>query len=75
MILFTLLIKGDTPQGLTLVRTIKEKLGDLNNMIQASINNAERVGMQRPDPCFLGKIDQAKRWLANPMFDDRKLGK
>ncbi|CAD5126155.1 DgyrCDS14323 [Dimorphilus gyrociliatus] len=66
--------KGDTPQALTIIRTIKDKFGELNDMIQKSISNAERAGMQRPDPSFLGKLDQAKRWLANPMFDDRRLG-
>jgi len=66
--------QGATPQAEGLARSIRQKLGELNNMVQTAVSNAEKYGLQQPAHTVAGRLEQARRWLANPSVDDRGLG-
>ncbi|KAJ1525125.1 hypothetical protein ONE63_009964 [Megalurothrips usitatus] len=66
--------KGATPQAEALARGIQDKLGELCTLLTRAVNNVEKSGMQQPAHTVMGRLEQAKRWLANPERDDRGLG-
>ncbi|KAK4035676.1 vinculin [Daphnia magna] len=66
--------QGATPQAEGLARSIRHKLGELNNLVQTAVANAEKYGIQQPAHTVAGRLEQARRWLANPSVDDRGLG-
>lgn len=66
--------QGATPQAEGLARSIRQKLGELNHMVQTAVQNAEKYGLQQPAHTVAGRLEQARRWLANPSVDDRGLG-
>lgn len=66
--------QGATPQAEGLARSIRQKLGELNNLVQTAVQNAEKYGVQQPAHTVAGRLEQARRWLANPSVDDRGLG-
>ena len=66
--------QGATPQAEGLARSIRQKLGELNTLVQTAVQNAEKYGVQQPAHTVAGRLEQARRWLANPSVDDRGLG-
>lgn len=66
--------QGATPQAEGLARSIRQKLGELNGLVQTAVQNAEKYGVQQPAHTVAGRLEQARRWLANPSVDDRGLG-
>lgn len=66
--------QGATPQAEGLARSIRQKLGELNALVQLAVQNAEKYGIQQPAHTVAGRLEQARRWLANPSVDDRGLG-
>ena len=66
--------QGATPQAEGLARSIRQKLGELNGLVQTAVANAEKYGLQQPAHTVAGRLEQARRWLANPSADDRGLG-
>lgn len=66
--------QGATPQAEGLARSIRQKLGELNTLVQTAVANAEKYGLQQPAHTVAGRLEQARRWLANPSADDRGLG-
>lgn len=66
--------QGATPQAEGLARSIRQKLGELNSLVQTAVQNAEKYGIQQPAHTVAGRLEQARRWLANPSVDDRGLG-
>jgi len=66
--------QGATPQAEGLARSIRQKLGELNVLVQTAVSNAEKYGLQQPAHTVAGRLEQARRWLANPSADDRGLG-
>jgi len=66
--------QGATPQAEGLARSIRQKLVELNQLVQTAVQNAEKYGVQQPAHTVAGRLEQARRWLANPSADDRGLG-
>jgi len=66
--------QGATPQAEGLARSIRQKLVELNSVVQTAVQNAEKYGLQQPAHTVAGRLEQARRWLANPSADDRGLG-
>ena len=66
--------QGDSPQAEALAKGIEQKLNELNGLVLKAVTNAERSGMLQPAHTNTGRLEQARRWLANPSADDRGLG-
>ncbi|XP_049952820.1 vinculin isoform X4 [Schistocerca serialis cubense] len=66
--------KGATPQAECLARGIQEKLSALQSLVGRAVQSVERSGVQQPAHTVTGRLEQARRWLANPERDDRGLG-
>lgn len=66
--------QGATPQAQGLARSIRQKLGELGDLVRTAVENAEKYGVQQPAHTVAGRLEQARRWLANPSADDRGLG-
>ena len=66
--------QGDSPQAESLAKGIEQKLNELNGLVLRAVTNAERSGMLQPAHTVTGRLDQARRWLANPSVDDKGLG-
>lgn len=66
--------KGATPQAECLARGIQDKLGLLHSVVASAVQSVERSGVQQPAHTVSGRLEQARRWLANPERDDRGLG-
>lgn len=67
--------QGATPQAQSLARGIEQKLKELNALVGRAIQNLERSGVQQPAHTVAGRVEQAQRWLSNPGFNDKGLGK
>ncbi|ODM94730.1 Vinculin [Orchesella cincta] len=66
--------QGDSPQAESLARGIEQKLAELDGVVLRAVTNAERSGILQPAHTVTGRLEQARRWLANPGADDRGLG-
>ena len=66
--------QGATPQAEGLARSIRQKLGELKDLVKTAVDNAEKYGPYQPAHTVAGRLEQARRWLANPSIDDRGLG-
>ncbi|XP_055386450.1 vinculin [Condylostylus longicornis] len=66
--------KGHSPQAETLAREIRERLGNLEHVIQNAVAGVDKAGLQQTAHTVRGRLEQACRWLANPNVDDKGLG-
>ncbi|CAG0899150.1 unnamed protein product [Darwinula stevensoni] len=66
--------QGRSPQAQSLADSIGQKLKELDALIARAIVNVEKSGMTQPAHTVAGRLEQAKRWLANPTVDDGGLG-
>lgn len=66
--------QGDSPQAESLARGVEQKLAELDALVLRAVTNAERAGILQPAHTVTGRLEQARRWLANPSADDRGLG-
>jgi vinculin len=60
---------------MSLARGIQQKLHELQDRCGRAVVATERSGVRRPAHTVAGKLEQAQRWLANPAFDDKGLGR
>ncbi len=67
--------RGATPQAEALARGAEARLGEIMATVQQAISRVEKSGVQQPAPTVSGRLEQARRWLEQPMVDDRGLGK
>jgi len=65
---------GDSPQAESLSRAIEQKLNELTGLVVRAVTNMERSGILQPAHTVTGRLDQARRWLANPSVEDKGLG-
>lgn len=66
--------QGDSPQAESLSRAIEQKLNELTGLVLRAVSNTEKSGILQPAHTVTGRLDQARRWLANPSVDDKGLG-
>jgi len=65
---------GHIPQAESLAKGIEQKLQELNGIVVRAVVNAERSGILQPTHTVTGRLEQARKWLANPSMDNRGLG-
>ncbi|XP_043196752.1 vinculin-like isoform X6 [Amphibalanus amphitrite] len=58
--------QGATPQAQTLARSVQSQLAALQDRVHAAVANVERSGVQQPAHTLSGRLEQARRWLAEP---------
>ena len=59
---------------MSLARGIQQLLRDLQDRCQKAVLSTDRSGLRKPAHTIVGKLEQAQRWLANPVVDDKGLG-
>ncbi|CAH0548930.1 unnamed protein product [Brassicogethes aeneus] len=66
--------KGATPQAESLARSIRDKLGHLQQAVMNAVVNVDKAGLQQTAHTVQGRLEQARKWLSNPGQDDKGLG-
>lgn len=66
--------KGTSPQAESLAREMIDRLGDLEQTILHAVMNVDKAGLQQTAHTVQGRLEQAIRWINNPMSDDKGLG-
>ena len=66
--------KGTTPIAENMARDIRDKLGNLEQSVLNAIMGVDKAGLQQTAHTVQGRLEQACRWLQNPMQDDKGLG-
>ncbi|KAJ8956385.1 hypothetical protein NQ318_015123 [Aromia moschata] len=67
--------KGATPQAESVARSIREKLGDLQQAVMNAVLAVDKAGLQQTAHTVQGRLEQARKWLSNPGQDDKGLGR
>ncbi|XP_025834291.1 vinculin isoform X2 [Agrilus planipennis] len=66
--------KGATPQAESLARSIRDKLGQLQQAVLNAVVAVDKTGLQQAAHTVQGRLEQARKWLSNPAHDDKGLG-
>lgn len=66
--------KGNTAQAESLARDIREKLSDLQSLVQHAVVGVDKAGVQQTAHTIQGRLEQAVKWLQHPEINDGGLG-
>lgn len=67
--------QGNTPEALQLSSAISAKLSQLQSLVNDATQDAIRNGTGKPANTLTGKMEQAQAWLANPLVNDKGVGR
>ncbi|XP_071853615.1 vinculin-like isoform X9 [Apostichopus japonicus] len=66
---------GNTPEAQQLSNAINAKLVALQKLVDTAVQDAVRNGTGKPASTLTGKMEQAQAWLANPLINDKGVGR
>ncbi|XP_037933201.1 vinculin-like [Teleopsis dalmanni] len=66
--------KGTSNQAESLAVNTRQKLFNLQSLVQNAVINVDKAGVQQTAHTIQGRLDQALKWLQNPEINDGGLG-